>query len=225
VSALRALERFARAASEEQRSDHAERCEVCAAYRLASHSHVVDRSAHKLCCVCGPCSVAFQGTLAGRYVSVPTRVAVDPTFCLTNAQWETLQIPVRLAFVLRQSGQERWVAFFPSPAGATEAELSQSAWLALTRDSTLVRLVRDDVEALLMRGNPSGTFDCFITPIDLCYELVGIVRKHWRGFSGGEQVQRELDRFFNQLNARSEIVFDKRASYRSRIGGKSGSRP
>jgi Family of unknown function (DUF5947) len=39
----------------------------------------------------------------------------------------------------------------------------------------------------------------FIAPIDKCYELVGTIRAHWKGLSGGEEVWREIDGFFAQL--------------------------
>jgi hypothetical protein len=36
-------------------------------------------------------------------------------------------------------------------------------------------------------------------PIDQCYRLVGIVRTHWRGLSGGHEVWQEIDGFFREL--------------------------
>ena len=39
--------------------------------------------------------------------------------------------------------------------------------------------------------------------IDVCYELVGLIRMHWRGFTGGAEVWRELDKFFDGLDRRS----------------------
>jgi len=54
------------------------------------------------------------------------------------------------------------------------------------------------------RGSPG--FDCFIVPINVCYELVGQVRVHWKGLSGGEEAWRAIDGFFAQLRARSEVA-------------------
>ena len=55
-----------------------------------------------------------------------------------------------------------------------------------------------DVEALL--ANRVGDKRAyFIAPIDKCYELVGTIRKHWKGLSGGEEVWREIDEFFTRL--------------------------
>ena len=41
----------------------------------------------------------------------------------------------------------------------------------------------------------------FIAPIDQCYRLTGVIRKEWRGFSGGETVWQEVDRFFESLQS------------------------
>jgi hypothetical protein len=37
-------------------------------------------------------------------------------------------------------------------------------------------------------------------PIDTCYKLVGLIRVHWRGLSGGKQVWQEIEQFFDQFN-------------------------
>ncbi len=47
----------------------------------------------------------------------PTATSRSRTSSSTPATWDELQIPVSLAFVFRNSVQERVVAFYPSPAG------------------------------------------------------------------------------------------------------------
>jgi hypothetical protein len=60
-----------------------------------------------------------------------------------------------------------------------------------------------DVEALLIyRRRGEDRFQCFIVPIDACYELTGKVRRYWKGFDGGEHVWREIEGFFSSLRAR-----------------------
>ena len=56
-----------------------------------------------------------------------------------------------------------------------------------------------------MRTDPRGAQapECFLVPIDACYELVGIVRRHWKGFQGGEEAWRAIEGFFAGLRARS----------------------
>jgi hypothetical protein len=62
-----------------------------------------------------------------------------------------------------------------------------------------------DVEALLV--NRAGEArDYFIAPIDRCFELVGLVRTHWRGLSGGTDVWEKIHEFFARLRERSEVV-------------------
>jgi hypothetical protein len=41
-------------------------------------------------------------------------------------------------------------------------------------------------------------------PIDACYELVGHLRRLWRGFDGGTEANRQLDEFFDDLRARAQ---------------------
>ncbi len=53
-----------------------------------------------------------------------------------------------------------------------------------------------DVEALLI-NRMNGAREYFWVPIDECYRLTGLVRKHWRGFSGGEEGWEQIERFFD----------------------------
>jgi hypothetical protein len=60
--------------------------------------------------------------------------------------------------------------------------------------------MQPDVEALLV--NRLGTSrEYYIAPIDQCFELVGIIRMHWRGFSGGSKVWEKIQAFFDRLKA------------------------
>jgi hypothetical protein len=43
----------------------------------------------------------------------------------------------------------------------------------------------------------------YLVPIDECYKLVGLIRRHWRGLSGGTEVWREIGAFFNGLKTRA----------------------
>jgi hypothetical protein len=58
-----------------------------------------------------------------------------------------------------------------------------------------------DVEALLV-NRVGAARDYFIVPIDECYKLVGLIRLHWRGLSGGAVVWGEIGRFFDELRRR-----------------------
>jgi hypothetical protein len=41
--------------------------------------------------------------------------------------------------------------------------------------------------------------------MDKCFQLVGIIRRNWRGFSGGEEVWKEIDNFFCELHTQSGV--------------------
>ncbi len=59
-----------------------------------------------------------------------------------------------------------------------------------------------DVEALLV-NRMNGERAYYRTPIDECFKLVGLIRIHWRGLSGGTEVWDEVARFFTSLKERS----------------------
>ena len=123
-------------------------------------------------------------------------------------RWEALQIPVGVAFFFTNSELGRTVAFYPGPAGATESELDMDAWNAISGADPRVGLLADDVEALLVRVPPEGEDEdagpqCYLVPIDACYEFVGRLRRLWRGFDGGQEAQAFIDSFFAQVAARA----------------------
>ncbi len=188
-----------------------ETCEMCAEPIADEHSHVVNVGSRSLMCTCRGCYLLFtndDATLA--YRAVPDRYLSFPTFVLTQLQWDDLQIPVGMAFFFHNSQLGQTVAFYPSPAGATESELPLGAWDELVSANPELGALRPDVEALLVRSTDSRAtdsgFDCYLVPIDACYELVGHLRKLWRGFDGGQEVHRRLEDFFAGVQARSRPV-------------------
>lgn len=181
-----------------------ERCEMCGQAIGEEHGHVVDTRARSLMCACRPCYLLFPAENARlAYRAVPDRYLSFPAFALTRAQWDDLQIPVGLAFFFGNSALERTVAFYPGPAGATESELPLGAWEQVVADNPALGDLRPDVEAVLVRTASDGTFECWLVPIDACYELVGRLRAQWRGFDGGAETHRRLEHFFDRVRARS----------------------
>ena len=186
-----------------------ERCEMCAEQIADEHQHVVNVEARQLMCVCRGCYLLFTDTRAElRYRAVPDRWLTFGDFGLGRPDWRRLQIPVGLAFFLRNSTLNRGVAFYPGPAGATESELDLSAWDGVRAADPRVDLLADDTEALLVRvsDDESQTPECFLVPIDACYEFVGRLRQLWHGFDGGQQVHGYLDDFFEHVRARAKVV-------------------
>jgi hypothetical protein len=181
-----------------------ERCEMCGEPIPDQHPHLVRMDSRSLLCVCRPCFLLFTsaGAAGGKYKPVPERCLFARGLVLAAEQWERLQIPVNIAFFFFNSGLGRNVAFYPSPAGATESLLPLESWAELVEANPLLRSLEPDVEALLVYKRETG-FECYIAPIDVCYELVGRIRKHWKGFHGGAEAWQEIDAFFAVLRARS----------------------
>jgi hypothetical protein len=156
-----------------------ERCEMCAQAIDDEHQHVVNLESRALMCTCRGCYLLFTADQAAlRYRAVPDRYLSFPDFAFGPAEWDDLQIPVGLAFLFHNSVQERTVAFYPGPAGATESELPLDAWQRMLEANPQLGHLRPDVEALLLRGSDrDGTgFGAHLVPIDACYELVGRLR-------------------------------------------------
>jgi hypothetical protein len=204
TSALRRLARPKEAAPD-QAEPSFERCEMCTALiDEHEHSHVVHLEKRALMCTCRPCAMLFteRGAARGRYRAVPNRYLRDPGFSMSEMQWDELQIPVRMAFFFHNSDLERPLAFYPSPAGATESLLPMDAWKEGLGGTRLAAEMEFDVEALLLR-QVGGVSDCLLVPIDICYELVGLVRVHWKGFDGGSEAWERIDAFFADIGDRA----------------------
>ncbi|MCW2779866.1 MAG: hypothetical protein JWR35_315 [Marmoricola sp.] len=181
-----------------------ERCDMCAEPVPEEHGHVVDLNSRRLMCSCRGCYLLFTADNAElRFRAVPDRYLHFPGFVFTTADWDSLQIPVGLAFCFRNSVQKEMVVFYPSPAGATESDLPMAAWETMLASNPDLAQVRDDVEALLVHRNDDGEFSCHIVPIDACYALVGTMRNTWRGFDGGQEARAALADFFDDVDRRS----------------------
>lgn len=182
-----------------------ERCEMCAAPIAEEHGHVVDVHSRSLMCTCRPCYLLFTDQQAElRYRAVPDRYLSFPGYRLARSDWDDLQIPVGLVFLFRNSVQDRMVAFYPSPAGATESELALDAWQRVLAACPGLQTLVPDVEAVLVRGGRDlDGLTCHIVPIDACYELVGRMRQTWRGFDGGQEARAAMAEFFAVVEERS----------------------
>src|SRR6266545_1282725 len=79
-----------------------------------------------------------------------------------------------------------------------------------SQGETAYRRVPRDVDGLLINrsARAGGAPDYFIAPIDECFKLAGLIRANWRGLSGGEEVWKEIGRFFADLKTRSNEVME-----------------
>jgi Family of unknown function (DUF5947) len=165
---------------------------MCAEPIPPEHRHLLDLESRRLLCACRACTILFDrsGAGGGHYRLIPDRVVAVEDAGLDDQTWQGFGIPVEMAFFFHSSAAGRVVAFYPSPLGATES--------LIDLDDGMLAELEPDVEALLV-NRTRGRRECWIVPVDRCYELVGLVRTHWSGFTGGEDVWRALGEFFDRL--------------------------
>ncbi|GAA4837878.1 DUF5947 family protein [Saccharopolyspora rosea] len=185
-----------------RRPDPAARCELCAAALAERHRHLFDVRQAELRCACEPCSLLFADTSQGRYRLVPRRrVRLPPV------DTSPLGVPVGLAFFVVGDGEVH--AHYPSPAGATRWEVDAAGWRELTDRRPELRTMARDVEALLV-NTAHDRQEHWIVPLDDCYRLVAVVRREWRGLSGGGTVQPAINAFFAALEPHDDRGGDRR---------------
>lgn len=195
--ALRQMARQSAARSEE-------RCDLCGEGIGPEHRHVLSLTSREVLCACRGCAILFDSPAAGAGARrlIPARTLDLADFALTDLQWNALEVPVNMAFFCYNTAAQRTTAFYPSPMGPTEAMIPANAWDDLVEHNPILCQMEPDVEALLVNRNEERT-DCFLVPIDECYRLVGLIRLHWRGLSGGTEVRLEMERFFARLKERA----------------------
>jgi uncharacterized protein DUF5947 len=198
------LARLARPAPEpaapEPPAEVQEHCDLCGEPVPPGHRHVVDLDDRRLLCACRACSILFARPEAGggHLRLLPLRRRRLDDFDLDEALWSRLRIPVDMAFFFRSTPDGRVLAFYPSPMGPTESLLELDAWTELEAANPMLGEMEPDVEALLI-NRARDMREHWLVPIDDCYELVGLIRSHWRGLGGGEEVWQAIGRFFDDL--------------------------
>jgi len=188
---LSALYRLAR------RTAPGESCEFCSLHLGPGHRHVLEVATHKIVCACDACALRFDNVI-GRFKLIPRDARLLPDFQITDTKWESLSLPIGLAFFFKSTSAGRIVVMYPSPGGATESLVPISGWSAMVQGNPRLEEMEPDVQALLANRLKERR-EYFLAPVDVCFELVGIIRLSWRGFSGGDEVWEQLDRFFTRL--------------------------
>ncbi|HEY2380866.1 MAG TPA: DUF5947 family protein [Terriglobia bacterium] len=179
----------------------AEACDFCHAHLAELHQHLLDQAGRKLVCVCDACAILFSDP-SQKYRRVPRRIKCLPEFRMSDGQWDALMIPIGIAFVFQNSTVNRVMALYPSPAGPVESLLTLASWDEIVRDNPELRTLQSDVEGLLVYRVGTAR-EQFIVPIDECFKLIGLIRIHWKGFSGGMEMWREIGKFLEHLKERS----------------------
>jgi hypothetical protein len=197
------LQQFAR------RERPLERCELCSEAVRPDHPHLIELAQRRIVCTCEACAILFSGQ-GVKFKRIPRRVRSLQGFNLTEAEWNGLMVPINMAFFFKSSLEGRVVALYPSPAGATESQLALDSWNDIVARNAILNEMEPDVEGLLVnrlgysRGYSKAEY--YLLPIDECYKLVGLIRLHWKGLSGGTEVWRELGEFFSGLKAKATEV-------------------
>src|SRR5579862_8479140 len=133
-----------------QRRPPAERCDLCGHDLSGEHEHLFEPAARKLLCSCQACAILFPAAPERRYKRVPRRILLLSSFQLTDHQWSALMLPINMAFFFKSSTQNRVIALYPSPAGATESMLPLDAWEEIESANPALARMEPDVEALLV---------------------------------------------------------------------------
>jgi Family of unknown function (DUF5947) len=175
-----------------------ERCDICHAPIPDDHRHLLALEERRIVCSCEPCWALHSGDPEYRPAGMRTVWLAD--FELSDERWASFQIPIGLAFFMRSTVTGGVVAFYPSPAGATESELSLEAWDALVAENPSLTDLDPDAEALVV-NRISAPAQYVVAPIDKCYALVGLIKSRWEGISGGAAVEQAVPEFFAALRA------------------------
>lgn len=145
----------------------------------------------------------FENVIGGRFKLIPRDARKLSAFQLSDAHWEGLALPIQLAFIFYRTGHEGVVAMYPSPAGATESLLPLNSWGEIVAANPVLAHMQPDVEALLV-NRVAGARNYYLAPMDSCFELVGLIRRCWRGLSGGTEVWNEVRKFFERFEAETQ---------------------
>jgi hypothetical protein len=199
-NSLADLQRFVR-----RQHERSEVCELCAKPIGSVHQHLLRLEKRQVTCACDECAILFGGNTRQRYRRIPRDLYKLENFAIDSHDWDSLLIPINLAFFVYDSAANRTIALYPSPGGAMESSLDLEYWNAIVEQNPVLRQFEPDVEALLV-NRTSEPPQYFRAPIDTCFQLVGIIRTHWRGFSGGQQVWSEIHNFFDELGERAGMT-------------------
>ena len=166
---------------------------LCVAPLTHDHRHAVDLKERRLLCVCRPCALLFDGDASRSASAAGARArAADPGLP-ARGRLAGARDPGRRGVLLPRVDHEQVDRDLAEPRRSDGVRSSTTTCVGPLRAGAFAARARPralDVQALLVRGaraaRPLQAF--LVAPIDRCYEFVGIVRRKWRGFDGGDEV-------------------------------------
>lgn len=203
--AFSTLREFARNRESSKREKAKELCDFCSIELPTEHDHLIEPPTQQIVCSCTACALLFSehGETELKYYRIPRRKPrILSNFRLSDEEWDSLMIPVGMAFFFYNSAEEKTMVFYPGPAGATESLLTLESWEEIVENNPVLKEMTPDVEALLV-NRVDGAREHYIVTIDKCYELVGIIRTRWHGLSGGKEAWEGIRKFFDNLREMS----------------------
>lgn len=186
-------------------ADDGAHCGLCPIGIGENHRHLLDLVERRMVCVCETCWSMHSGD--AEYRPAGSRTLWLPDAAVSEQIWASLQLPIGLAFLMRSGSTGQAVALYPSPAGATEAEIDVVAWGALCAANPVLDRLEPDAEGFLVNRLPAAGGPAYaIAPIDQCYKLVGLIMSRWEGISGGAAIESAVAGFFEELRGRALIA-------------------
>src|ERR1041384_7588305 len=85
----------------------AERCYLCGIALATAHPHLLEVGTRQMVCACDPCAILFEHRGVAKYRRVGRRVRYEADFRMTDAQWDSLLIPIGLAFFVNCTPEQR----------------------------------------------------------------------------------------------------------------------
>ena len=108
-----------------------------------------------------------------------------------RATWDAFQIPVERGLLLPQlvarTGSRPSTRARPAPPSRCSP---LDAWDDLVAANPILGDAGRPTSRRCSSGSATTGTTAFLVPIDACYELVGQMRRLWRGFDGGREAQR-----------------------------------
>lgn len=178
-------------------------CELCRAQIADAHEHLIALPMRRLVCACESCAGAAPENGPRRFRRIFRSSRKLPEFAIADELWLSFDIPVEMAFFIREENRGLGIALYPGPAGLVQAELPFDAWSELVAQYRWLDDLVPETEALLV-NRTHGAREYFRLSTDYCYALAGLMRSEWRGFGGGTELWNSLEHYFAQLSARAD---------------------